>query len=81
MSYSSESSYEDPLYKTESSYARGSIRSDVKSLLFFLLFLLDGDDDVVEIYKPFFKDDFVDELTDVETDDDVSAFLVFIFDY
>ena len=79
MSYSSESSYEDPLYKTESSYARGSIRSDVKS--FFLLFLLDGDDDVVEIYKPFLKDDFVDELTDVETDDNVSAFFVFIFDY
>ena len=87
MSYSSESSYEDPLYKTESSYARGSIRSYVKSLFLFLflLLLLIGDDDddndvVVERYKPFFNDDFVDELTFVETDDDVSIFLVCILD-
>ena len=48
--------------------------------MLFLLFFLNGDDDDVEIYKPFFNDDFVDELTDVEIDDDVGVFLVFIFD-
>lgn len=52
--------------------------------MLFLLFFLKGDDDDdddVEMYKLFFNDDFVDELTDVEIDDDVGVFLVFIFDY